>query len=333
MKPLPVWILAESRDGHISRPTYELIYRARALADSVGAGVGALCAGSGFSDEALDSIRRRGVDLTVAIDDPNLKDFIPELHAAALAAAIRKFDIQILLAAATATGRTLLPYLAMQLKTGLTADCTELALDPQSGLLNQTRPAIGGNIMATIQCRTARPQMATVRPHSSPAAPEISGFTGEIVRIAAGKLPPTTLKLDQFLAAAGEDDLAAAERVVVIGRGVRKAEQLEMIREFARLLGASIGGTREVVDRGLLSYPHQIGLSGKTIAPKLYIGLGLSGAIQHLAGMRTSEKIIAVNREAEAPIFKVADIGIVGDLQAIVPQWIAALKKGGKSWI
>jgi electron transfer flavoprotein alpha subunit len=333
MKPLPVWILAESRDGHISRPTYELIYRARALADSVGAGVGALCAGAGFSNEALDSIRRRGVDLTVAIDDPKLKDFIPELHAAALAAAIRKFDIQILLAAATAVGRTLLPYLAMQLKTGLTADCTELALDPESGLLNQTRPAIGGNIMATIQCRTARPQMATVRPHSSPAAPEIPGFIGEIVRLDAGELPPTNLKLDQFLPAAGEDDLAAAERVVVIGRGVRKAEQLEMIRDFAHLLGASVGGTREVVDRGLLSYPHQIGLSGKTIAPKLYIGLGLSGAIQHLAGMRTSEKIIAVNREAEAPIFKVADIGIVGDLNAVVPQWIAALKKGGKSWI
>ena len=135
------------------------------------------------------------------------------------------------------------------------------------------------------------------------------------------------------VAAAGEDDLTAAERVVVIGRGVRKAEQLAMIREFAHLLGASIGGTREVVDRGLLSYPHQIGLSGKTIAPKLYIGLGLSGAIQHLAGMRTSEKIIAVNREAEAPIFKVADIGIVGDLHAVVPQWIAALKKGDKSWI
>lgn len=325
MKTIAVWILAESREGRIAPVTYELITRARQLVAGSGCGVGALLAGHGFTPEVPASITGRGVDLCVVSSDPRLAGQHPETHATALAALIRQFDVRVLLAGATAFGRTLLPYLAMKLETGLTADCTELAFDPDSGLLNQTRPAIGGNIMATIQCRTRRPQMATVRPHSTAAAPLLAGFAGEVRSVAPPPLSPSRLELVKFQPSGDSDDLAAAEKVVVIGRGVRTATELSAVRQFAALLDAAVGGTREVVDRGLLSYPHQIGLSGKTIAPKLYIGIGVSGAIQHLAGMRTAEKIIAINRDPEAAIFKVADVGIVGDWHAVLPALAAEL--------
>jgi electron transfer flavoprotein alpha subunit len=244
---------------------------------------------------------------------------------------IKKYEPEIILAAATTTGRTLMPYVAMTADAGLTADCTELDIEKKSGLLLQTRPAIGGNIMATIKCPEHRPQMSTIRPKSTPEAPRQEGRSGEIIRLnAPAEVGKSRICYEGFEPDIEEMNLQDAECIVVVGRGIKKAENIKLAREFADLLGAALGATREVIDRGWLSYPHQIGLSGKTVTPKLYVGLGVSGAIQHLAGMQTSECIIAVNKDPDAQIFQVADFGIVGDIFEVLPVLIEKLKRGEK---
>jgi electron transfer flavoprotein alpha subunit len=250
-----------------------------------------------------------------------------EPYAACLASLVRDRDPSVFLAAATSTGRTAMPYLAALVHTGLTADCTELDIDTETGELLQTRPAIGGNILATIRTPNHRPQMATVRPHSGPRAPEVPGREGRIERLAPadGDLSSRMRRIG-FTPATDAVSLADADRVVVTGRGLRKAENLPVIEELAEVLGAAVGGTRDVVDRGWLEYPHQIGLSGKTISPRLYLGAGVSGAIQHLAGMQTSEHIVAVNSDPDAQIFRLAELGVVGDMHEILPVLVRKLR-------
>ncbi|MFA6713908.1 MAG: electron transfer flavoprotein subunit alpha/FixB family protein [Victivallales bacterium] len=326
-----IWILAEQDGGQIKSVSYELLTRGRKLAEKSGRKLCAMVFGHNISEDGLNELIARGAERVVAVEAPELAHFLVESYAACMLELIKKYHPEIILAAASTTGRTLMPYVAMTANAGLTADCTELDIEDGTGLLLQTRPAIGGNIMATIKCPEHRPQMSTVRPKSTPQSPRQKGRNGEIIRLPApAEVNKTRVFYEGFEPDTEEVNLQDAERIVVVGRGIKKAENIKLARELADLLGAALGASREVVDRGWLSYPHQIGLSGKTVTPKLYIGLGVSGAIQHLAGMQTSERIIAVNKDPEAQIFHVADFGIVGDLFDILPVLIEKLKKGEK---
>ncbi len=325
-----IWILAEQRKGKICDISYELLFRARDLSQKWQAEISALILCNEIADEELKQLISCGADKVICIHSPELETFLPEPYAKCMCDAVKRFRPEIILAGATSTGRTLMPYVAAMLHTGLTADCTVLDIEQQTGNLLQTRPAIGGNIMATIKTPEHRPQMATIRPKSTPKAKPIQGKRGEIIRMSPERnLLTSRIKRIGFEKDEEELSICSAERVVVVGRGIKKAENISIAREFADLIGAAIGATRDIVDRGWLSYPHQIGLSGKTITPKLYIGLGVSGAIQHLAGMQTAETIIAVNKDPDAQIFKVADLGIVGDIFDVLPGLISRLKQKG----
>jgi len=330
-----VWILAEQEAGRVQRVAHEMLARGRALADKRGCALTAVAMGSGLRDDDLRELTERGADAVIAMEAPALEHFLVEPHAACLAWLIQKRRPEVLLAGATTTGRTLLPYVAVQVDAGLTADCTVLDIDDETGGLLQTRPAIGGNILATIRTPTHRPQMATVRPHSTkpasrdrkPAPEGGAGMEKRIERLAApAELLASRVRRVGFAAAEEEQSLQDADVIVAVGRGIKRAENLPLVREFAEALGAALGATRDVVDRGWLSYPHQIGLSGKTVTPRLYVGVGVSGSVQHLAGMQTSATIIAVNSDADAPIFCVADLGLVGDLFEVVPALTVRLK-------
>lgn len=325
-----VWICAEQTDGKIEKISYELLTRGIYLAQKRNCPLSAIVFGYKIPEEELRSLIACGADKVIYVDAPELSYFLPETYANCMKFLIDKYKPEIIISGATANGRTLMPYLAIKAETGLTADCTELDIEEETGNLLQTRPAIGGNIMATIKCEKFRPQMATIRPHSTkPAQKRQIKFNNEaIVRI----LPPQELLSSRISRASftnfNEEDkgLQDAEIVVCVGKGIKKPENIPLIRAFADSIGAVLGATREVVDRGWLSYPHQIGLSGKTISPKLYIGIGVSGSIQHLAGMQTAKNIIAVNSDPDAQIFKVADLGLVGDLFEIIPLLTAKLK-------
>ena len=315
-----VWVLAEQRHGRVQRVSWELLTRARPLAEKLGTDVSAMIFGANIPQEDLDDLIARGADRVVAVEADGLADFLVEPYARCMEAVLEKYAPEIVLAGATSTGRTLMPFVAIRAHAGLTADCTELDIEPETGNLLQTRPAIGGNILATIKTPEHRPQMATVRPHSTRPAPREEGRTGEVIRMKAepGWLA-SRMRHVEFVPNEETHSLQDAERVVCTGRGIKKAENLGLISALAEQLDAAVGATRDVVDRGWLSYPHQVGLSGKTITPNLYVGVGLSGSIQHLAGMQTSDHIIAVNSDPEAQIFRVSEIGIIGDLFLVLP--------------
>lgn len=321
-----VWILGEQRDGRVLPVTHELLTRGRVLADTREAELVAILCGDSIAEEDLRELGERGADRVVAIEAAELAHFDCERYALCLLDVIRERDPEIFIAAATTTGRTLMPYLAIKANTGLTADCTGLEIDKPTGLLLQTRPAIGGNVMATIRTPSHRPQMATVRPRSTAPAPRSPGRKSVIEkRHPAGEALKSRVRRIGFIPREESHDIAEADRIVCVGRGVKKAEGVGVARRLAERLGAAVGGTRDAVDRGWLSYPHQIGLSGKTVAPTLYVGLGISGAIQHIAGMQTAGTIVAVNTDPDAWIFRFADFGIVGDLFDAIPAIIDAL--------
>ena len=324
-----IWILAEQREGRLLRISFELITRALELVKRRNAELSAVVFSAGIKDDELGKLIACGCNKVISVEAPELKDFLPEPYSRSMLELINKYKPEIILAGATSMGRTLMPYAAMKGYCGLTADCTQLDIEENTGNLLQTRPAIGGNIMATIKTPFHRPQMATIRPRSTkPADAKFAVSGGEIIRInLTGDILESDVKFEGFIPLDEEHGVQDADKVVVVGRGIKKAENISLARELASALGAALGATRDVVDRGWLSYPHQIGLSGKTITPKLYIGLGVSGSIQHLAGMQTSETIIAINNDPEAQIFKVADFGIVGDLFEVVPNLIKSLKK------
>jgi electron transfer flavoprotein alpha subunit len=326
-----IWILAEQEAGEIKAVSYELLTRGLALAEKSGRKLCAMVFGDNIFESGLNELILRGAERVVAVEDPELKHFLVEPYSVCMLDLIEKYEPEIILAAATSTGRTLMPYVAMNADAGLTADCTELDIEAETGLLLQTRPAIGGNIMATIKCPEHRPQMSTIRPKSTPEAPRQEGRTGEVIRLQApAEVKNSRVEYKGFEPDNEEIRLQDAEKIVVVGRGIKTEANIKLARELADLLGAALGATREVIDRGWLSYPHQIGLSGKTVTPKLYIGIGVSGAIQHLAGMQTSECIIAINKDPEAQIFHIADFGIVGDLFDVLPVLIEKLKRGEK---
>lgn len=324
-----VWILAEQKAGRIRRVSFELLTRGLELASKHNTKLSAMVFGNNIDEKGLQRLIDCGADRVVCVEGEGLETFLVEPYAACMLKVINDYKPEIIIAGATSTGRTLMPYVAIKANSGLTADCTGLDIEVETGNLLQTRPAIGGNIMATIKTPDHRPQMATVRPRSTKPAEPKSGRKGKIVKIkATADMLKSRIQQRRFIPGEDAVSLADADVIVAIGRGIKKAENMPIIYELANSLGAAIGATRDVVDRGWLSYAHQIGLSGHIVSPKLYIGIGLSGTIQHLAGMQTAENIIAVNTDPEAQIFRVADFGIVGDLFEVVPAMIERLKAG-----
>ncbi len=326
-----IWILSEQFAGKLETVSFELLHRAVPLAKKKNSELVAVDLGQPLREEELQRLIAAGANRVITIEAEELKFFSPEAYAACLLKLIEERAPEIIIAAATTYGRTLMPYVAMQARAGLTADCTELDIESESGLLLQTRPAIGGNIMATIKTPFCRPQMATVRPRSGAPAQPQPGRNGEIIRIS----PPAALlhsrcRVTGFTPAQDELLLQEADKVVIVGGGIKRPENLPLIHELCHVLEAALGATRDIVDRGWIDYPHQVGLSGKTINPRWCFSIGVSGAIQQLAGMQTAENIVAINSDPEAQIFKVADFGIIGDLFDVVPQLIKRLKHGEK---
>jgi electron transfer flavoprotein alpha subunit len=315
-----VWILAEQSGGRVQRISHELLTRGRDLADKRGVDLTAVIFGCDIPEADLQELIARGADRVLVMEAPELARFLVEPYSACMLRLINEYRPEIVIAGATSSGRTLMPFVAIRAHAGLTADCTVLDIDDETGNLLQTRPAIGGNILATIMTPEHRPQMATVRPHSTPPAPIQNGRTGEIVRLEApSKCLGSRMEFLDFVKDESEHGLQDADSVVSIGRGIRKGDNIEIIDPLAKALDAAVGASRDVVDRGWLGYPHQVGLSGKTVSPRLYIAIGISGAIQHLAGMQTAETVVAINSDPDAQIFSVADFGIVGDLFEVVP--------------
>lgn len=322
-----VWVFVEVINGAVAEVSKELICKGRQLADDLGEKLIAVIIGSGLQKLAEDALRY-GPDEVVIVSKTVLKDKDEETYTDALERLVKKDHPGIILAGASPFGRSLIPKLATRLETGLTADCTELSIDKKKRLLRQTRPAFGGNIMATIICEDRRPQMATVRPHVFKAAP-VAKPAGKIrTEKLTGFEPASRIEHQDLLRAVADYiNLADAEIIVAGGRGLKNSEGFALIRQLAEQLGAGVGASRAAVDSGWIEYPHQVGQTGKTVSPKIYIACGISGAVQHLAGMQTSECIIAINKDPNAPIFEVAHYGVVGDLYQVVPELIKTIRK------
>jgi len=322
-----VWVFAEQRQGQLKGVAYELVSKGRELADSLGTELGVVC--FGHQVQGVEQLVAYGADKVYLVDDPALAHYQDDLYAHQLARLIEEHRPEILLAGATSLGRSFIPRVAAMLETGLTADCTGLDIDGDTRLLLQTRPTFGGNIMATITCRARRPQMATVRPHVFKKGIPKDGRQGQIIRIDFDRSAVTSrTKLLGFIEDLTEKvRLEEADIIVSGGRGLGKPENFQLLQELADVLGAALGSSRPPVDEGWIPYSHQVGQTGKTVCPKLYIACGISGAVQHLAGMQTSEVIVAINHDPHAPIFEIATYGIVGDLFEIVPMLIARLKE------
>jgi electron transfer flavoprotein alpha subunit len=326
--PDGVWVFAEQRRGELAPVTAELLGEARRLAAVLGVKVAAVLLGDGV-EHLTQALLTAGAHKVYLAEHPLLKDFLEEPYAAAVSELARKFQPEIILAGATYLGRAFIPQVAAALQTGLTADCTAFGIDPEKRLLLQTRPAFGGNIMATIITPRTYPQMATARPGVFKPATPAGPPAGEVIRVEVAALnqPPRC----QFLATVAEIKeripLGAAEVIVAGGRGLKEAKHIKLLEELADLLNGAVGATRAAVDAGWIPYAHQIGQTGKTVSPKLYIACGISGASQHVVGMQSSDVIVAINKDPQAPIFQVADVGLVGDLFEIIPALIQEIKK------
>jgi len=324
-----VWVFGEIRDGQPARVVLELLGAGRGLADQTGQKLCAVLVGDRLG--ALpEELIAQGADQVFLAEHTELAVMRDEPYAAVLAAAVNQHRPSILLFGATSAGRSLAPRLAARLRTGLTADCTGLDIDRDSGDLLQTRPAFGGNIMATIVTPNHRPQMATVRPGVLKAARRDDSRRGEIVKLTVSNdLLAARTEVSGFSAEDTETvNLEDASIIVAGGLGLGSADNFALVKELAALLGGAVAASRAVVDEGWISYAHQIGQTGKTVAPRLYIACGISGAVQHLAGMQGSEIIVAINKNPDAPIFKVATYGLVGDVVQILKELIGQLKAG-----
>ena len=322
-----VWVFAEQRDGRLKSVAYELLSEGRKLADKLGTELSAVCLGHNV--ESIEGLVAYGADKVYLADDPALADHQEDYYTGVLVDLIRQHKPEILLAGATAMGRSFIPRVASIIYTGLTADCTGLDIDPENKLLLQTRPTFGGNVMATIMCQARRPQMSTVRPHVFKKAAPDAARQGEIIKVDFDKEAITSrTKLLDFVEDLTERvKLDDAEIIVSGGRGLGKADNFQVVAELAEVLGAALGSSRPPVDDGWIPYSHQVGQTGKTICPKLYIACGISGAVQHLAGMQTADIIVAINEDPNAPIFEVATYGIVGDLFEVVPMLTDKLRR------
>jgi electron transfer flavoprotein alpha subunit len=323
-----VWVFAEQKEGIVAGVTMELLGEGRKLADQLGTALSAVLLGSGL-DRAAQELIAYGADRVYLADSPQLADFLEDPYAEVLTELCQEHKPAILLMGATAIGRSLAPKVAARLRTGLTADCTGLEIDPETKNLMQTRPAFGGNLMATILCPNHRPQMATVRPRVFQPAKGDENRTGEVVRYdySTRQLLQRAELLEVIKAPGTTINLAEANIIVAGGRGLCDQKNFALVQELAEVLGGAVGASRAVVDAGWIPYAHQVGQTGKTVCPKIYIACGIHGAVQHLVGMQSSELIIAINKNPEAPIFKVADYGIVGDVLEVLPALVKEIKR------
>lgn len=322
-----VLVYAEQREGTVHPVAYELLGRGRELAETLGEPVYAVVIGAGL-DKAAGELVKRGADRVLVYDHPSLAAYRDDPYSQILTEAVRELKPSIFLIGATSIGRTLGPRVAAKLKTGLTADCTSLDIDPQMKVLLQTRPAYGGNIMATIYTQNSRPQMATVRYKVMTEAKIDPAHRGEVVKKA---VDPSKLqdrvKVLAFEAAKEQVSIVDADIVVSGGKGLGEPKGFELIQQLASALGGAVGASRPTVDEGWIEYRHQVGLSGRTVRPKLYLACGISGAVQHQAGMKTSDVIIAINKDREAPICRISSLAAVGDLYEVVPRLIERIKE------
>jgi electron transfer flavoprotein alpha subunit len=316
-----IMVYAEYRHGRVAPVSFELLGIGRKLADQQKVSLSAVLLGAGMENAAAELVSY-GADTVFQVDDPALEHFTDEIYGNILEDIIQEQKPEVVLAGATAIGRSFIPLVATALATGLTADCTRLAIRPEDGVLLQTRPAFGGNIMATIECPTTRPQMATVRPRVMKATIADPTRKGEIIdcRPAAERLQSRVRVLGSVLEEQDQVNITEGEIIVAGGRGLDNEKGFGLIRELAASLGGAVGASRAAVDSEWIAYPHQVGQTGKTVNPKLYIACGISGAIQHVVGMQSSETIVVINKDPNAPIFDVATYGIVGDLFEVVPK-------------
>ncbi len=322
-----VWVFAEQHKGEIASVSLELLGEGRKLADKRQTKLSAVLAGSGVKGKAKDLIAF-GADIVYVADDPALKDFNDDSYAAVMTTLAAQHKPEIILAGATAIGRSFFPKVASTLYAGLTADCTMLDIDAATGHLHQTRPAFGGNIMATIVTPNHRPQMATVRHKVMKPALRDDSRKGEIVDVKfmqAGSIRTKVLKTVEELTETV--NICEADIIVAGGRGLGSQKNFHLLEELAKVLGGAVAATRGAVDEGWIPYSHQVGQTGKTVCPKLYFAVGISGAIQHVAGMQSSETIVAINKDADAPIFNVATYGIVGDANEVLPVLIKKFRE------
>lgn len=326
-----VMVYAEMSNGSLHKVSFELLGKARDLAVQLMEPVYAVLVGSGLEDAAQQLVDR-GADKVFVYDDPGLAQFRDDPCSDLLAECCNEENPSIFLVGATSIGRSMGPRVAAKLKTGLTADCTSLDIDPESGLLQQTRPAYGGNIMATIETTNSRPQMATVRYKMFTEAKPVVSPKGEIIKkpVEMGKLTDR-VKVLGFEKAGEQVSITDADIIVSGGLGMGDPSGFELMQELASALGGAVGASRPTIDEGWINYRHQVGLSGRTVRPTVYLACGISGAVQHQAGMKTSDVIIAVNKDPDAPIFGISNLGVVGDLYDVVPGLVEKIKEYRKN--
>jgi electron transfer flavoprotein alpha subunit len=323
-----VWVYAEWREGVIHRVSHELLSEGRKLADKRGVSLAAVLLGHNLEDRVSEELIAYGADSVYVVDRPELSHFRDEPYAKALVEIVRQKKPEILLAGATSIGRSFIPRVAAMLQTGLTADCTELGIS-EEGLLLQTRPAFGGNIMATIVCPNKRPQMATVRPKvMKPVKKDNPRGTVELVSLQDELFESSIEVLEVIPEQDQTAKLTEADVIVSGGRGLRRGENFSLIEEVAELIkGAAVGASRGAVEEGWIAPSHQVGQTGRTVAPTLYMAVGIAGAIQHVVGMQGSKIIVAINKDPEAPIFDIASYGVVADLFDFIPAFVKKIKQ------
>ncbi len=323
-----VWVFAEQREGKLANVTMELLGEGRKLADELNEPLVAILLGKGIETLASKLILY-GADKVYLADAPELENFLEDSYAQVVVDLVKKERPNIILLGATAIGRSLAPKVAARLETGLTADCTGLEVDAAEKNLLQTRPAFGGNLMATILCPNHRPQMATVRPKVFKPLAENTSRTGEVIPIdlSATNWDIRAKVLEVVKETGYIVNLEEANIIVSGGRGLCDPKNFAMVEELARVLGGAVGASRAAVDAGWVPYAHQVGQTGKTVGPKIYFACGIHGAIQHMAGMSSSDIIIAINKNPDAPIFKIATYGIVGDVREFLPMLTKEFQK------
>jgi len=316
-----VWVFGEQFRGKIAPVVLELVGIGRQLADDRKSELAVVVLGDNLENAAAE-LAEYPVDKVYLCEAPDLAQYDGERYSRVLSDVVREYKPEIMLAGATTTGRSFMSQVAIRIYTGLTADCTGLAIGKDDGLLYQTRPAYGGNVMATILCPYTRPQMATVRHKVFPTSPKRSnGVRAEIVRLTPKPqlFSSRSEILDFIEQCEATVNIVEADIIVSGGRGIQDPSNFAMIEELAKALGGAVGASRAAVDAGWIPYCHQVGQTGKTVCPKLYIACGISGAVQHQAGMSSSDTIIAINKDPDAPIFQIANFGFVGDCLEIVP--------------
>ena len=328
-KTKDLWVFIETNpDGTAKNVGLELLTPGRRLAEKQGGKLCAVVVGSGV-DSAVDAANKLGADTIYVIDSPEFKDFTTDAYSKAIVELIEKYAPPSMLIGATNNGRDVGPRISSRLQTGLTADCTGLDIDDEDKKVIWTRPAFGGNLMANIKCPNTYPQIGTVRPGVFKKGEQVEGkaeIIKEDIHVAESDIRVKVVELIKEMGA--EDvDLEGADIIVSGGRGVGGPEGFEPVKALAEVLGATVGASRAAVDSGWISHAHQVGQTGKTVGPKLYIACGISGAIQHLAGMSGSDVIVAINKDPDAPIFNVADYGVVGNLFEVLPVLTEEIKK------